>query len=436
MVILVLAFALIRFLPMAFSSFASVGKVITSPFSGNDIDVSVNDSNINNGENFIVYWDYKPTRDGKYTVSFKCLDNLKLSIIADDSAKNFLCNTNYSIADESDNSIELKAIFTKNNSFVDLPILVSYVSDDNNIEAKGEVVVTVKNTSSPVGTNSGEATIISEPVDGGSDDVSDSGSSTSGNSSDTGSTGRGNIFLPRPVYSGNADLAITNVYAINNLAVRFDVSNIGGRSTGNWNFSYTPPHEDTELSPLQVSLAPGQTLRFTLTFDSANRGDLVVLADPHNMVSENSESNNAATIFINGGGDNNDYDDDYDPDDEADLEIENLEVGRMSGSRFVEDDEIDEDDDAAVRFTVFNRGGESTGSWRFEIQNLPYDDDDDFRSSRQDSLRPGESVTITVELENPDEGNYNIRVEVDSDDDVDEEDERNNDDSERLKVRN
>ncbi len=106
----------------------------------------------------------------------------------------------------------------------------------------------------------------------------------------------------------------------------------------------------------------------------------------------------------------------------------------MRGSRFVEDDEIDEDDDAAVRFVVVNRGGETTDEWRFEITNTPYDSDDDYRSSRQDELRPGESIEIIVEFENPDEGRYNIEVEVDSEDDTDEENERNNDEKERLKV--
>ena len=157
------------------------------------------------------------------------------------------------------------------------------------------------------------------------------------------------------------------------------------------------------------------------------------MVDPYNSVAENNESNNQFYIDVEGGNGSGSSGS-YAEDDDADLEIDDLKVGRMSGSRFIEDDEIDEDDDAAVQFTVTNRGGERTGSWRFEVTNLPYDDDDDFESKKQDSLAPGESVVITVEFENPDEGDYKIRVEVDSRDDVDEEKENNNKESETLEV--
>ncbi|MBP6925957.1 MAG: hypothetical protein KBC22_02790, partial [Candidatus Pacebacteria bacterium] len=124
---------------------------------------------------------------------------------------------------------------------------------------------------------------------------------------------------------------------------------------------------------------------------------------------------------------------DYDRNDDADLEIDSFEVGRMDGNRFREDDTIDEDDDAAVQFTVINRGGESTGSWRFEIENTP-DDNDDYRSRVQSSMRPGESRTFTIEFENPDTGTFRMKLTLDSDDDIDEEDENNNDETEELEV--
>ena len=118
--------------------------------------------------------------------------------------------------------------------------------------------------------------------------------------------------------------------------------------------------------------------------------------------------------------------------DDANLEIDDLESGRLEGRRFYEDDEIDEDDEAAVRFVVENTGDEETGSWRYEV-TLP---GDDYRSGRQDSLEPGESQEIIVGFDELDEGTYTIKVEIDSDDDVDEENERDNDDSVRLRVDN
>jgi subtilase family serine protease len=162
---------------------------------------------------------------------------------------------------------------------------------------------------------------------------------------------------------------------------------------------------------------------------------VTVKADPFGYIAESNEYDNSATVTItgnkNGGTTGNGS---YDEDDDADLVITLLEVGRLSGNRFSEDDDIDEDDDAAVRFIVKNQGGESTGSWKFEITNLPYDSNDSYRSKSYSSLRPGESIEIVADFDGINDGRYNIRVEVDSEDDVDEENERNNTESETLEV--
>jgi hypothetical protein len=181
-------------------------------------------------------------------------------------------------------------------------------------------------------------------------------------------------------------------------------------------------------------MRPGDAIRFYLNFTNIKSGNISITLDPLNAISETNESNNYATTRISGT--DNSTDDNYDEDDEANLEITLMEVGRISGNRFTEDGEIDDNDEAGVRFIVKNTGGENTGSWRFEIKNLPYEDDNDYRSNRQNSLRPGEQREYTLGFDNPDDGNYNIIVEVDSDDDVDEEDERDNDENDRLEVEN
>jgi subtilase family serine protease len=268
-----------------------------------------------------------------------------------------------------------------------------------------------------------DSTLDSEFIDDSENSQSNSGNNSNQNFNNQ-QTGISNS-IP-------ADLAITNLFKLNDNTVTFTISNIGGRSTGNWIFNYAVTGEGTDVSPLQPSLLPGSAIRYTLNFNNDIDGIITVSVDPTNSVFENSESNNIRSISFNSNSFNNSNN--YNSNDEADLVIRNYEVGRLQGSRFIEDDEIDTDDDAAIRFTVVNIGGESTGDWRFEIDNTPYDGSNDFRSKRQDSLRPGESITLTVEFENPDDGRYRIRVDVDSDHDVDEENERNNDETETLRV--
>lgn len=441
-IVIFLAFAIIRFIPAAFSSFANVGKSIASPFTNrtSEILVEANQTTINDGDEFAVYWDYSNNKNtdagassGEFFLNYPCIKDLKVNVVYEDENRRLLCNTKYPMASDS---IQLEAELDRADSFVDLPIQISFVEQDTeNVEATGEVVITVSNSNTPIGSNAGTATIIGEPITNDSDEGDDNDSR--------------NIFAPATqttttypaattpvISSAPADLAISNAFAINDLTVQFDIYNVGGRPSGIWMFNYATPDEDVENSPLQRNLNPGEGIRFTLSLDSSDSGVVAIAADSGNTIYETNELNNVATIRINGGGSNGSGNYSYDSGDDADLEIEELEVGRMNGSRFVEDDEIDEDDDAAIRFVVVNRGGESTGSWRFEINDTPYSgSNNDFRSSRQDSLRPGQSVEIIVEFENPDEGRYDIEVEVDSDDDVDEERENNNDESERLEVR-
>ena len=219
------------------------------------------------------------------------------------------------------------------------------------------------------------------------------------------------------------------------------VYNYGNTATGPWEFSYTDAENPsrTVLSPLQGSLGAGQGLAVTVRFDGQDNSKqtVAITLDPSNKISETSESNNTGSVVITGdSSDSNNSDNSYDSKDDADLIITSMEVGRISGNRFSEDDEIDEDDTAAVRFVVKNQGGESTGSWRFEIDNLPYDNDDMYRSKSYSSLKPGQSIEVVADFDQIDRGRYSIKVEVDSDDDVDEEKENNNTKSKTLEVNN
>ena len=444
-ILILLAWAVLNFVPAIFSSLANVGSSIGSGLSNNsdDITVLVNDNDLNNGDQFSVYWRFTPTESGFYSISHECVDGIMFDVQLNQDTKRLICNLPMTLP-ENTASVNLIAYNNKANSFADVPVIVEFTPTGSTDSLySGETIVTIKNGDSSVSSSDtpdgdlSSATITSEPV-------SDTGSQQTTNEPQ--SQPQTVVQPTTPIYVSQtaADLAISNLYSYPyQSAFQFDVYNIGGQNSGVWQFSYTDPSEGgrTQYSPLQPSLAPGQGMRFSLAFNSQEDDAEVVYIriDPSNTIFENSENNNTGTVTVTGYGtginyynnNNNNY---YNSNDDADLEIEDLEVGRISGNRFIEDDSVDEGDDIAIRFEVRNVGGESTGSWRFEIRNLPFDDDDDYRSSRQSSLRPGEWEEYIVEFDNVDEGNYTIRVEVDSDDDVDEEEEDNNDDSVRLEV--
>jgi len=438
-IIILLAFAVIRFIPFIFSSFASVGNSLKSPFE-KSLEIKLSENDLDSEENFRLYWEYANSSetDGSFNLQYDCAPNLKLYVV-NESKTELFCDTDYKL-NKGDKFIDLTGILNKENSYTESEIKVSYL-DRTGLEMSSDVLnFSVTNEGDvPINDLSGSASISSQNISNDNNSTSN-GLESNTNDNSNSSNNSGSITTPtNNNVSSNipADLAVVNMRAINDIQVVFDVTNLGGRPTGNWIFNYTIPGENVETSPIQPNLNPGNTIRYTLTFDDIDSEDVVVYADPTNLISENSETNNLRTVFIRGdGGNPNNSNNSYNRNDDADLEIRNLEVGYMDGSRFREDDDIDDNDDAAIRFQVINRGGESTGSWRFEIEETPYDgSNNDYRSNRQNSLKPGESTTIIVEFENPDEGRYDIEVTVDSDDDVDEEDERNNDESETLRVR-
>lgn len=420
----------VRLVPKAINGIANVGSSITNTISGgNLIEVTANQEEINSGEAFTLSFDYTPNVPGEYYISYSCEESLIFDIESANGPKRIICNTPFKLG-ENVNMISLVPALTKKNIFVDSQIRIFYRDYENRKEvAYGTEIITIKNTdgsttsSNPFDADLAGSTVTSSPVT----ETTTSTKTTTGTSYTN-------------TYYGKADLTITNIAETRGQsALSFTVYNYGTRPSGNWYFSYTDAENpgNTLYSPVQPSLAPNQGMFIQVRFDGQRYSNqlITIYVDATNIVSESNESNNVSSVVIDGDHNSNYYYN-YNSRDDADLVIEDLEVGRMSGSRFVEDDEIDDNDEAAVRFTVRNRGGEDTGTWRFEITNTPYDNNDDYRSNRIGSLRPGEEREFIIEFDNIDEGTYNIRVEVDSDDDIDEEKENNNIETERLRVSN
>jgi hypothetical protein len=117
----------------------------------------------------------------------------------------------------------------------------------------------------------------------------------------------------------------------------------------------------------------------------------------------------------------------------ADLAITNLEAGYFRGSTFVEDDEVPEGRDAAVRFTVKNNGTNIASGWRVQVEVTGEDD----ARGNGGSLMPNGTQQFTLRIENPREGrDIDVDIEVDYEDDVDESNERNNERSIELEIEN
>jgi hypothetical protein len=404
-ILIILAFAVIKITPKLVKGFGSFGSAITSQFSGDEINVKTSKENVESEDKFTLSWTYSPNAEGLYVLSYSCIDNISVKIVSGKSPKSMICDTNYKLGETED--VDLEIALNKNNSYVDVPFKIGYIINaTKELASQGEVAVTVTN-GTPEGDLSASADIKAEPIE------KKTSNKTAANT---------NTALQN---TGKPDLAVVEGGAINNRTVILSVRNLGGNLSKSWKFSYITNGGKTETSPSQMALPSGAGMQYTLRFDE-NISYVKITLDSTKSISESNESNNIVTVYT-GRNSSNNSDNSNNNDDDPDLIIENLEVGYLRNGRFVEDDNIDENETVVVRFTVKNRGGDFNDSWRYTVES-PTEDNDVYKSSNQSGLDSGESKNITVKFNNPDRDDYTLEIEIDSEDDVDESNERNNTD--------
>lgn len=433
---IVLAIFILRMIPVALSNITNIGSSITSglkkSISGEKIVLATDSDTAEAQVPITVSFEYTPGEQlGQYFVSYDCVENLFFDIESKDGPKRIICDTPLKLGSNL-NAISLIPLFSEQEDFADTKITILYKDENGNTLATGSKTLTVTDKTLQT------ADVVDNPFDANG---TLSGSTVSTKPITQSKPVVQNSPSPTNYTNLTQDLALTYVGSVDsNSTFLIHVYNYGNTNSGPWEFSYTDTENpsSTKLSPLQASLAPGQGLAVTVRFDGQKnkKQSISVTIDPSNKLKETNESNNTGSVEITGNSSGSNTSDSYNSKDDADLLITSMDVGRISGSRFIEDDEIDENDTAAVRFVVKNQGGESTGSWKFKIDNLPYNNDDTYTSKSYASLRPGQSIEIIADFDQIDEGRYSIKIEVDSQDNVDEEKENNNTESETLEVNN
>jgi hypothetical protein len=442
--ILVLGFALIYIVPRIVNGIGNAASAITSVIRGTkeSITVTSSDAAVKSGEPFTISWtDEEEVATTGFSIFYECADGLTVEFNGEAAACGEAVDASF-----DNNEADVEAILADDDSFADVQITVSAIESDKVVRT-GSITVTVH-------------TDGNEDVDdnaNGSVDRTDVSTSTKPSSTKPSTGGTSVVTTPRA--TGPADLHVGGIetgvvrggqfYAASDIdsdelaAIRFNVTNVGGRSTGSWSFNYSEPVSPASVksSGSQPSMAAGQTFQYVITFSGhvSGRATVSVYADPNNAVSEGSESNNqaSATFDFDGSTGSNGSNGGYDSDADADLKVQVIDTGRLDGNRFVADNSVDSDDTVALQFRVTNAGGESTGTWRFEVK-MTGDDSQTYRSSRQPSLAPGQSMVLAIGFDgiSDDADEIELEVIVDSEDDVDEESESNNEDSEEIELDN
>jgi hypothetical protein len=451
--IVVIGFALLFIVPRIVSGIGGAASALTSIFrgaAGDGIAVTTTASRVKTEEEFTISWDdVEATPTTSHAVSFSCVENTTVRI----DGKRAQCEKNIDVS-FAENDIDVEIENTKVDSVAEVAFKIAAIESGEE-KRSGKTVVAATNGAPSVFDDSSDDDTATDTTDSDVDDKpAPSGGSTvtsKPSTSSTGSTtvkptaGKANLYISRAV-TGTWREGV--VFVANRIeedeigGVEFTVINDGGTATGPWTFTYTEPtaRGDVRSAGTQPSIPAGGSLTYTIKFPSYAEGmkSTTITLDTSNSVAERNEYDNSRTevlLFDATSNDQGTGGGSFNKNDDANLTVEILGTGRLDGRRFVETDNVDSNDELAVRFKIKNDGGESTGAWRFMVE-LSGDDDQDYESARQPSLAPGQSAEYTLAFDGIDRDAESVtfKVTADSDDDVDEEDERDNEESERVRL--
>lgn len=277
------AVQVVRFVPTAFSSLASIADGIY----GQRIDfiVATEKNIVNSGDSFAISWT-NLGRPGTYVFSYRCAEgvsaevrNLEGNIVPVD------CGVKLPLAARDQTT---DVIFTsEKRRFADVPFSVSFIPTGE-LEASEErnELVTVINAAI---SQSSDIAINTEDAEGDENTEEENGNDTNDETDVTGGTTQTTpvttTIFPVSDPNGTTDLQITYLgigtfnkpterftpgTEIDNdkrSAVRFEVKNIGTKTSGDWTFEADLLQSYTYNSPSQAPLRPNERAVITLGFD-------------------------------------------------------------------------------------------------------------------------------------------------------------------------
>ena len=268
-----------------------------SRFSGTgSITLNAPSTPIESGKAFPLSWKYTPQENGTYAFLYQCKSGFRFDATAPSGAISAVpCGNAFTIGNNT--SVILTPVLS-GTSTIDVPISVVFMPSATSSASRPQGTATVR-------VAAGSVAPVVQPTP-----VTETRIGTSDTSVASGNAGPADLRVKIiavgviDAYGNFVARAPMNPGEI--AAVKFDIGNGGGVATGVWNFTVQVPTSPayTYQSPPQTSLAPGAHIENTLRFRpvSPGGGMVNVLVDPQNLVREQNESNNSASIWMSASG--------------------------------------------------------------------------------------------------------------------------------------
>jgi hypothetical protein len=388
-ILFIVSIGIIKLVPRAISSLANVSVSFSSLFAQKEsIAVTLSPSTVPSGSKTAIAFTHTgKTKDGYYSLSYDCQTGSRLSYTNGSSTLvSVPCSQPYPFSSPS-NEISLIASIPVNQTAESLPITIMFTpTGAASASVSGSATLNIVAATSSTGvitTIPPNNTVVTPP----STTTYVPPAATPGAATHPPSTTYVNP-------NAHADLAVAivdegiadpstgnfvstrNFAANNTVVIKFQVTNIGNKSTGLWGFQTTQPMTNPVDSVKSAaglhSLAPGQsTGPITLALSGINPigGTVVITAAPGYAASEIQTSNNSIQVVIPSGNGYNGGGYGYGA---SDLSVVILDTGILNGynGQYVQTNSVRTTDQVRIHFVVKNLGGTATGPWTLTT-NLP-----------------------------------------------------------------
>ncbi|PIP86622.1 hypothetical protein COV42_00320 [Candidatus Campbellbacteria bacterium CG11_big_fil_rev_8_21_14_0_20_44_21] len=295
-------------IPDIFGNIAAQVVSITQRFiPAERIIVTLSDENPVNGDLVRLSFEHQNKNDdGSYSFFYECREGVHFERAASDEV--IFCNTPYNFINQ-DNTFSFR-VFSAGEGSSGVPLSVNFVQNNSErISERGQSVLNIrgeKNIDSTMviirGGEDGNRPAKRTPGQKIEEEIlfNQTSGSTAGVSNPNGIPDLKATILAvgRIDRETNVFTATSSIPQADRGAVKFEILNVGTKSTGSWHFNVVVPTFPAFIyhSKSQPSLLPGDKIEYTIGFDSIKNDGaenvIVVNADPIGSIKESLETNN------------------------------------------------------------------------------------------------------------------------------------------------
>jgi hypothetical protein len=280
-----LAVQIVKVIPGAFSSLASIADVVYNYNGKEELEVSTPNSVVNAGDSFTINWT-DMRKQGTYSFSYECTDGVSVEIRTNGAINSVACDTELDLGDVT--SLELR-VSSEKFRFVDVPYTITFTEVDSEEKIAKKSTVTLVNASIPTSgvvdttdNEEKETPVVTKPVvtkpvapvkptyTAGKPITTTKYVYVTPVSDPKGKIDLQVTFLGVGTLVGKTFVPKAVLDADENGALQFEVKNIGTKTSGEWEYEANLPSDITYASPDQKGLKPNERAVITLGFSEVS----------------------------------------------------------------------------------------------------------------------------------------------------------------------